>query len=113
MTAGQLIREARRTAGLTQRSLALRTGTTQSAIARLENDQTNPTVETLEAMLHATGHRLSLAAEPREDAGVDESLIRDHLRAPREARLASVEPMYETGRELAAAGARARGELVD
>lgn len=113
MTPGALIREARHAAGLTQRSLALRTGTTQSAIARLESDQTNPTVETLEAMLHATGHRLTLEAEPFEPAGVDEGLIREHLELPREARLAFVQRMYDQGRELARAGARARGDLVD
>ncbi len=97
MTPGALIRKARHAAGLTQRSLALRTGTTQSAIARLENDQTNPTVETLEAVLHATGHRLALAAE-RFDPIVDESLIRRHLDLTPEQRLEKVTQMARFGR---------------
>ncbi len=97
MAPGALIREARHAAGLTQKSLALRTGTTQSAIARLENDQTNPTVETLEAMLHATGHRLTLAAEPFRPI-VDESLIRKHLELSPEERLAKVTQMARFAR---------------
>lgn len=97
MPPGALIREARHAAGLTQRSLALRTGTTQSAIARLENEQTNPTVETLEAMLHATGHRLTLAAE-RFRPIVDESLIRKHLDLTPEQRLEKVTQMARFGR---------------
>ncbi len=97
MSPGELIRQARQSAGLTQRSLALRTGTTQSAIARLENDQTNPTVETLEAMLHATGHRLDLKAE-RFTPIIDESLVRKHLDLTPEQRLEKVEQMARFGR---------------
>lgn len=97
MSPGSLIRNARLAAGLTQRSLALRTGTTQSAIARLENNQTNPTVETLEAMLHATSHRLTLAAEPFRQI-VDESLIREQLELTPEQRLRKMEQMARFGR---------------
>jgi transcriptional regulator with XRE-family HTH domain len=113
MTAGALVRNARLAAGLTQRELAARTGTTQSAVARLENDQTNPTVETLEAMLHATGRRLALAAEEFEPAGIDESLIRENLELPMGERIELVGRLYDFARELAEGMARSRGELVD
>jgi hypothetical protein len=42
--------------------------------------------------------------------GVDETLIAQQLRLSPEQRLAQLESMYEWGRELALAGARARGE---
>ncbi|WP_263357312.1 helix-turn-helix domain-containing protein [Acidicapsa ligni] len=50
--------EARLRRGWTQRQLAQRMGTTQSAIARLENGRSSPTVKTLEKMAAATGSRL-------------------------------------------------------
>ncbi|MDQ3358302.1 MAG: helix-turn-helix domain-containing protein [Actinomycetota bacterium] len=42
-----LVREARRRAGLTQRELAGRAGTTQSAIARIETGRSTPTFDTV------------------------------------------------------------------
>src|SRR5438270_657417 len=47
MTSWAIVREARRRAGLTQRELAARAGTSQSAIARLERGRQIPSVETL------------------------------------------------------------------
>ena len=55
MQAGDLIREARRRAGLTQRELAERLGTTQSAIARLERGGTEPSYERVAEALRACG----------------------------------------------------------
>jgi transcriptional regulator with XRE-family HTH domain len=111
MTASALVRTARRSAGLTQAQLARRLGVAQPVIARLENGTSNPTVETLDRTLHATGHRLALAAE-RYHSAVDESLIRQHLELTPAQRLQALESMYEEGRELARAGQRARGELA-
>jgi transcriptional regulator with XRE-family HTH domain len=59
---GQLLREARRRHGVTQRGLAIRAGTTQSAISRIERDQVSPTVETLARLLDLLGEELVLAA---------------------------------------------------
>lgn len=42
-----LVREARKRAALTQRELAERAGTTQSAIARLESGRTTPSFDTV------------------------------------------------------------------
>ena len=50
-----LIRDARRAAGLTQAELAARLGISQSAIAKLEREGSNPTVETLDRVLRAHG----------------------------------------------------------
>src|ERR1700683_442216 len=71
MMASEAIRNARIRAGITQTELARRLGTTQSAVARLEAPDSNPTVATLERALTATGHRLLLAAA-RAEPGVDE-----------------------------------------
>ena len=55
-----LVREARRRASLTQRELAERAGTTQSAIARLETGRTSPSFETVLALVRACGFDLDV-----------------------------------------------------
>jgi transcriptional regulator with XRE-family HTH domain len=77
--ASELLKTARRAAGLTQADLARALGTTQAAVARLERTGSNPTVKTLDRALHAAGHRLELGATPRKSS-VDETLIARQLR---------------------------------
>jgi transcriptional regulator with XRE-family HTH domain len=60
MSPGSIIREARKRRGLSQERLALRAGTRQSAISRLEKDEISPSVETLELLLNAMGETLEL-----------------------------------------------------
>jgi transcriptional regulator with XRE-family HTH domain len=55
-----IVQEARRRAGLTQRELAARAGTSQSAIARIERGRQLPSVETLQRILRACGLDLEL-----------------------------------------------------
>ena len=57
---------ARAHAGLTQEQLALRMGTTQSVIARLEGGKSKPSTTTLEKLAQATGTRLKIAFEPKD-----------------------------------------------
>jgi transcriptional regulator with XRE-family HTH domain len=71
--AATLIREARYAAGLTQAALAERLDVSQAAIAKLERQGANPTVDTLENVLRATGHRLELSAGPAPRLDTDES----------------------------------------
>jgi transcriptional regulator with XRE-family HTH domain len=111
MTPGSLIRDARRSAGLSQASLASRLGTTQSAIARLERDASSPRVETVERALRACGLRLELTAYP-ERSSVDETQIAGILRRTPGDRIKSFERSYANVREIAIAGARSRGELA-
>jgi transcriptional regulator with XRE-family HTH domain len=59
-----LLREARRSAGLTQAQLAARLGSTQPVVARLERPDSNPTWRTLVRALHATGHDVKLVRRP-------------------------------------------------
>jgi transcriptional regulator with XRE-family HTH domain len=79
ITPGTLLRDARRRHGLSQARLAVRAGTTQSAISRIERDQISPTVETLGSLLELLGEDLQLAATER-DSGVDRSMIRERFR---------------------------------
>jgi transcriptional regulator with XRE-family HTH domain len=110
MTPGQLIRDARRSAGLSQQALATRIGTTQSAVAGLEADRSSPRVATLERALRACGRELSLAAPPK-NSSIDETLVAAHLSIPREHRLRRFDRAYAEVRKSALAGQRARGEL--
>lgn len=75
---GQLLREARRRHGVSQTRLAIRAGTTQSAISRIERDRVSPSVETLRELLHLLGEDLRLDVSPR-DFGIDRSLNRSNL----------------------------------
>jgi transcriptional regulator with XRE-family HTH domain len=68
MLGGDLVREARRRAGLTQAQLAAKAGTTQSAIARLESGQVDPAFGLVLKLLHSCGFRLDVALDPYEDS---------------------------------------------
>ncbi len=63
-----LVRDARLAAGLSQRALARRAGTSQPAIARYERGVATPSWETLQRLLAACGRRLRLSAEVVADA---------------------------------------------
>lgn len=68
MTPATILRQARIRAGLSQRALAMRAGTAQSVVARIEAGGTSPTWETLTRLLEASGFVLdaSLAIAPAE-----------------------------------------------
>lgn len=78
MSPGELLREARKRHGVSQERLAIRAGTTQSAISRIERDRVSPSVDTLRELLHMTGEDLVLASESR-DAGIDATLVESRL----------------------------------
>ena len=66
MRGGQLIREARLRAGLTQTELAARTGRERSVIARWEQGAVSPSVDNLLAIVEACGYDLPLVLIPRD-----------------------------------------------
>jgi transcriptional regulator with XRE-family HTH domain len=72
--------------GVSQEQLAIRAGTTQSSISRIEKDRISPTVQTLAELLYLLGEDLKLVAEKR-DAGIDPTLIDERLRMTDEERL--------------------------
>lgn len=64
MSPGTLIRTVRRSHHLTQAQLAVRGGTSQNAISRIERDQLSPSVDTLRRLLAVMGEQLELSAHP-------------------------------------------------
>jgi transcriptional regulator with XRE-family HTH domain len=106
-----LLRDARRSAGLSQASLAARLGTTQSAVARLETEGANPRTDTLARALAACGRELQLVARPRRP-NIDDTQVVERLRLSPGDRIKAFERSYANLRELAIAGARGRGELA-
>lgn len=69
MDAGRLILRARIDAGLSQRALAERAGTSGPTISAYEQGRVVPRVDTLERILRAAGARIEarLAARPERD----------------------------------------------
>ena len=67
MIGGELVREARKRAGLTQQQLAERAGVSQPAIARLESGRTSPSLEQVERLMRLAGFDLIVALSPRDD----------------------------------------------
>lgn len=78
-TPGELLKEARERHGVSQKRLAARASTTQSAISRIERDKVSPSVATLRELLYLLGEDLTLGAEAR-DSGIDATLNDQRLR---------------------------------
>jgi transcriptional regulator with XRE-family HTH domain len=83
---GELVREGRRRAGLSQQALADRAGTTQSAIARLESGRTAPSLETVERLLRLCGLQLIVELAPYDDSDVRQAVALDGLTPEQRAR---------------------------
>jgi transcriptional regulator with XRE-family HTH domain len=121
-TPSSLLRETRRLAGLSQRELADRAGTSPSAIARLESGRGSVTASTRERLL-AAGFDLVLDVAPparTDDAltavyrqDVDRSLLRQNLRRSVDERLRSGAELVTAGHELQRAMASAPRRRAD
>lgn len=98
MIGGELVREGRKRAGLTQRELAERAGTTQSAIARLESGRTSPALEDVERMLRLCGLQLIVELAPYDDSDLVQAKAR--LRHDPSARIAEMDAGLAFAREL-------------
>jgi transcriptional regulator with XRE-family HTH domain len=79
LTPGKLLRQTRLRHELSQKQLAIRSGTTQSAIARIERDRVSPSIKTLTALFQAMEEDFVFGAR-RRDWGVDLTLNRATLR---------------------------------
>ena len=102
MTPAELVRTTRERKGLSQRRLALRAGTSQSAIARIERGDEEVTWPRLRALMIAMGEEPDLSSRPlasRYDAG---DLMAQRGKAPA-ARLESGLAFNRLVSELAAA----------
>jgi transcriptional regulator with XRE-family HTH domain len=67
---GDLIREARLRAGLTQADLAARAGTSQSGIARWESSRTSPSLDDVRRLIRLCGFDLEVAIVPFDASDV-------------------------------------------
>jgi len=77
MTSGDLLREARRRAGLSQAELARRAGRATSVIGRWERNEVQPSFETLRELIRSCGLELRLGVEQldhSQDASIELSL---------------------------------------
>lgn len=106
MNGGQVVREARRRADLTQRELAARVGTTQSAIARLERGSTEPSYGRIRRLVEACGFDLVPRIAPADDS--DWSVASANLRLGPEARVRQHQAAVRFARRGREALARAR-----
>ena len=111
MSSSDLIRTARRQSGISQRQLAIRAGTKQSTISRLEAGTESPTLHRLERLLRVMGYRLDLALEPLETS-VDPDVLAASRRMSPEERLveSAAWNKFATSIEIAAAKAGSRPE---
>lgn len=71
MRGGDLIREARLRAGLTQYELAKRSGRERSVIARWEQGAVSPSVDNFLEVIRACGFELPLELVPRDDSATE------------------------------------------
>lgn len=99
MRSQDLIREARKRAGLSQAELAARAGTQQPAISRWERGDAEPGFDTLRGIVDACGLSLTVGL-----AAVDDSYL---PQIERTLRLTPLERVQRAA-DAAAAGARLR-----
>lgn len=78
MISGDLVREARLRAGLTQAELGARLGKAQSVIARWERGEVQPSLETLKAVVRACGLELAFHMSRFDDSNF--TIIDEHLK---------------------------------
>ena len=107
MTPADLIRETRRRKGLSQRRLALRAGTSQSAIARIEAGAEEVTWPRLRAIMLSMGEEPVLSSRPLASRYDAADLLRDRASAA-ELRLSNGVEFNEFATKLAIAGDRAK-----
>jgi transcriptional regulator with XRE-family HTH domain len=104
---GAFIRSRRVEHGLSQAQLALRAGTTQASLSRLERGQLSPTVATIERLLSAVGESVELTAR-RSAHEFDIGRLRAQRRRSPVDRLALALGWNRLAGELARAGRAAR-----
>jgi transcriptional regulator with XRE-family HTH domain len=107
MTPGELIRDVRLRKGLSQRRLAYRAGTSQSAIARIEHGDEEVTWSRLRSILLAMGEEPQLSSRAVASR-YDAADLNGQRQVPPEARLEGALAFNRFASELARAGLEAR-----
>ncbi len=75
MDAARALRDARRSAGLTQAALAARAGTSQATLSAYEAGRKQPSLATLSRVLEAAGARLTVEPALARKARVLEEVL--------------------------------------
>jgi uncharacterized protein len=109
MRVSEAIRQTRKRHGLSQSVLALRAGTDQAAISRIERGEISPAVETVERLLAAMGEQLDIGSKPLA-RDYDPLHMRATLKRSPEERLRLAISWNRLAGRLTAEGRRARGE---
>jgi transcriptional regulator with XRE-family HTH domain len=106
---GELVSTTRKRLGLSQRQLALRAGTTQASVSRIEGGLVSPTFTTVRELMIAMGEEPVLTG--RRIAGRwDEAHMTSTLERTPEERLALALSWNRMAARLAAAGRAARAD---
>jgi transcriptional regulator with XRE-family HTH domain len=98
MRGGLLIKEARRRAGLTQKQLADRLGTSQPVVARWESSKRSPAFETVVKAVRACGFDLSVSMPTYDEQDIAQA-AQNVRRSPAQ-RLESLINMLEVEKQL-------------
>lgn len=104
---GSALREAREQQGLSQRRLALRAGTSQDAISRIERGVEEPTLERFAQLMLVLGRQPVLGIEPLASPLLGSELAVGRGMTPSE-RLREARSWNLVASRLAAAGEQAR-----
>lgn len=96
----QLLRQLR-TNRVSQRALALRAGTSQSYVSRVESGAIVPTIAQAERLLNCLGYSLRIEAQPLP-ARSDPGSLPDQLAMSAEERMASAASLHNAMVELKA-----------
>jgi transcriptional regulator with XRE-family HTH domain len=116
ISASDIILRVRRKAGLTQRELAARAGTSQPAIARIESGLASPTFDTLTRLVVAAGFDLQVTLVPRSPPDpvvdrykrdLDRTLLRENLSRSVEERIQTLVELQDFAAEALRAGEQA------
>ncbi len=83
MPTAQLVREARRGSGLSQRALAAKAGLRQPALADIERSAHDTRGEQLDRLVNAAGYRLAVLPTSARSAADWADFIYEELRSPR------------------------------
>jgi transcriptional regulator with XRE-family HTH domain len=109
MEAAELISTTRQRLGLSQRRLALRAGTTQAAVSRIERGLVSPTFTTIRELMLAMGEEPLLSSR-RLPTKWDPTHMASTLQRPAEERLALALSWNRMAAQLAVAGRFTRGD---
>jgi transcriptional regulator with XRE-family HTH domain len=109
MNAAELVFTTRKQLGLSQRRLALRAGTTQAVISRIERGVASPTFTTLRELMIAMGEEPVLSSR-RLPTDWDPAHMTSTLERSAEERLALALSWNRMAAQLAAAGSAARSD---